>query len=211
MMALMARARGRDNGVVRQRFRAGSAAVGVALIAALLTAGCSSPSGSDPAEPAAPAALRVSTVHGADTLDEPARADLESEVGDVLSQYIVRAFLGEYPREDFVRAFDSFTSGAARSAAADIDVLTAASVEDARSISATGLDAELSFLLDGSDVVGATAHVDFRFEVTDADGDTRPLSLTGRLMLEQEQGTWSVFGYDVARDGADVVESEVVS
>ena len=47
--------------------------------------------------------------------DEKARAELESEVGDVLSHYVVGAFLGDYPREKFVRAFDAFTGGAARS------------------------------------------------------------------------------------------------
>ena len=30
-------------------------------------------------------------------------------MGDVLSHYVVEGFLGDYPRENFVGAFDAFT------------------------------------------------------------------------------------------------------
>jgi hypothetical protein len=133
---------------------------------------------------------------------------MESEVGDVLSEYVVRAFLGDYPREDFVRAFDSFTSGAARYAAGDIDVLTASSLEEVTAVTATALEARLSSIAADTDVIGATAHVEFRFEATDDAGETHPLSLTGRFMLQHDQDTWSVFGYDVSRENGEVAEAE---
>ena len=38
-----------------------------------------------------------------------------------------------------------------------------------------------------------------------------PFTLTGRLMLQENQGTWSIFGYDVARDDAEPVDAEASS
>ena len=157
------------------------------------------------------AALRVQTVSGADQLDERTRADLEGAVGDVLSAYVVEAFLGEFPRQEFVRAFESFTSGAARSAAGDhIDQLTAATVRDATDVRATELEARLSFLTQSGDVHGGTAAVHFAFEATMEDGTTRPLVLDGRFLLDAERDTWSIFGYDVALDNGDAVDAESI-
>jgi len=160
--------------------------------------------------PAKSAALRVQTVGGADQLDERTRAQLEGEVGDVISGYVVEAFLLDFPRQEFVRAFESFTSRAASSAAVDIDQLTAASVRDATDVRATELDARLSFLTRSGDVHGGTAAVHFAFEATMEDGTTRPLVLDGRFLLDAERGTWSIFGYDVALDNGDVVDAESI-
>ena len=74
---------------------------------------------------AEPAALDVRVVTCAGRLGDDARAEIEAGIGDALSAYVVKAFLGDYPRDDFVRAFDGFTSGAAEHAAEDIDLLTA--------------------------------------------------------------------------------------
>ena len=103
-----------------------------------------------------------------------------------------------------MRSFESFTSGAARDAAGDIDQLTAAAVQDATAVRATELDARLSFLTQGRDVHGGTAAVHFAFEATRPDGSTQPLTLDGRFLLEAEDDTWSVFGYDVRFDDGAV-------
>jgi hypothetical protein len=184
--------------------RAGSA-VAASVVVALL-AGCSPDAPEDPSDPPTPSvALRVETVSGAGDLDQQTRTELETEVAEVLSAYVVEAFLGDFPRNEFVQAFGSFTSGAARDAARDIDQLTAARVEDASAVAATSLDARLSFLVAAGDVVGATAAVDLAFDATMPDGSTRPVTLQGRLLLEEDDGDWAVFGYDVALDdGADV-------
>ena len=85
--------------------------VAAALVTALLTglAACtadeSQPPGPD--EPAADVALQVVSVK-APGIDEETRTQLESEVGDVLASYIVEGFLGDYPREDFVRGLADF-------------------------------------------------------------------------------------------------------
>ena len=144
--------------------------------------------------------MAVETVRGGEGLDAGTRTEVETAVGDVLSRYVSRAFLGTFPRRDFVPAFESFTSGAARRATLDIDQLTAAPVQDATSVRATRLHSRLSLLVVGEEVHGATARVRFAFEATMPDGESRPVTLRGRFLMEREQGGWSVFGYDVAAD-----------
>ncbi len=188
--------------------RATGAAV---LLVSLALAGCTPESPGGEAAPPTPesVALRVRTVHSVEPLNPDARAEAESAVGDVLSEYVVRAFLGDYPREDFVSSFESFTGNLARDAARDLDQLTANRVgRRAEAVRATRLDADLSFLVQGADIIGATASVRFAFEAT-VDGEERPLSLRGRLMLVEDDGAWSVFGYDVLTDTGETVEAEV--
>ena len=183
---------------------------GAVAAVALLATACSTggtPDDGDP-PPAESAALRVQTVAGADELDERTRAEVEGAVGDVLSAYVVEAFLGDFPREEFVSSFDSFTSRAARSAAGDINRLTAARVRDATSVRATELDARLSFLTHAGDVHGGTATVHFAFEATMEDGTRRPLVLDGRFLLDADGGNWSVFGYDVTFDNGRQADAE---
>jgi hypothetical protein len=172
----------------------------VAVLAALaLVGGCTDET--TPQEPAPPSvALSVETISGAEDIDDSARTAMETAIGDVLSGYVTQAFLGDFPRREFVPAFESFTAGAAQHAAQDIDLLTASPVQDATAVRATRLDARLSFLvLDGQEI-GATAAVKFGFEATMEDGATRPVTLQGRFMLGEDAGAWSVFGYDVAMD-----------
>lgn len=195
------------------RCRAGRAiwrTTGGAVVVMALVSGCStgSPPDSDPPPDAESAALRVETVSGADRLDETTRAELEGAVGDVLSTYVVAAFLDDFPRQDFVRSFESFTSGVARTAVRDIDQLTAVRVQDATAVRATDLEARLSFLTQGRTVHGGTATVHFAFEATMEDGTTRPLVLDGRFMLDVEEDTWSIFGYDVALDDGAPLDAE---
>ena len=205
-MAGMARSRGRRDSPGTPGPRAVALVVGVVVLLGL--AGCSGDAPPEPAPSEEPVALHVETVHDSGALDEETRTDLETEVGDVLSHYVVGAFLGEFPRQNFVGSFDSFTVGAARAAAGDLDLLTASRFQDATAVRATRLDARLSFLVEGKDVVGASAGVRFGFEAALDDGETRPFTLRGRFLLVEEDGTWSVFGYDVARDDGDAVEIE---
>ena len=191
-----------------------TARVGVAVAVAALAAGCSAGSPPDDEETPTPesAALRVQTVTGAERLDEATRAEVEGAVGDVLSDYVVQAFLGDFPRQEFVRSFESFTSVAARKATRDIDLLTAATVRDATAVRATELEARLSFLDQAGEVHGATAAVHFTFEATMEDGTTRPLALDGRFMLEAgADDAWSIFGYDVRFDDGDESSAETKS
>lgn len=199
MMGRMARAGGGARG----------ARASLALLTCLTIAACTAEPPDEP-PPSTPqsAALRVRTVHVAGSLDPDAQAEAESAVGDVLSGYVVDAFLGDYPREDFVGSFESFTGNLARDAVRDINQLTANSLRSAEAVRATRLDANLSFVVDGSDVVGATASVRFAFEAT-VGGDERRLGMRGRLLLVEEDDVWSVYGYDVVTDTGEAVEAEV--
>jgi hypothetical protein len=125
----------------------------------------------------------------------------------VLSKYVVDGFLGDYPREDFVQSFDAFTAGAARGAARDIDLLTAARFSGSDGVKATRLVAKISCLTVDGEVLGATAHVDFAFEATQGKAAPVPISLRGRFMLDKDAGEWSIFGYDVNRDDAERADS----
>jgi hypothetical protein len=188
------------------RTRVGTALATVLLV---LAAGCSGDDRPEEPQPSQdPVALRLATVSGAADLDGRARTAAEDGIGDVLSSYVVGGFLGEYPRRDFVRAFDTFSSGLVGLAAPDLEVLTGSRFGDAEAVRAVRLDARISLLADGTDVVGASAAVRFDFEATLADGTTQPFGLHGRLLLEKDEGTWSLFGYDVARDDRNRVQAE---
>lgn len=185
------------------------AAVAALLLMTLLGCTADPPEEPEPT-PGREVALRVTTVWGTEGVDAETQADLEEAVGDVLSTYVDGGFLGDYPRRDFVRAFDGFAPGLAQDAAGDIDVLTASTFEEASDVRATKLVARVSFAVTGRTVVGASAHVNFQFEATTASGAV-PLSLTGRLVLLYEHDTWTVFTYDVrSRDGTSV-QAEVTS
>jgi hypothetical protein len=183
--------------------------LGVSMTAIVL-AGCTS-QGSGSSSPASSndVALRVDTVSGK-SLSEDARARLESQVSDVLARYVDAAFLGDYPRSDFVQSFADFTSGAAQQAVADIDVLTASRFQDASSVRATDLGAKLAFLVVDGQAIGATAWIDFSFAVDDH-GTAKTAALDGRLMLNRRGDRWSVFGYQVSRDESDTLPTEASS
>jgi hypothetical protein len=181
----------------------------VSALVLLALLGCTAePQPDDPPDDVAELSvpLQLTTV-APDRFPDSDRTEMEGEVGELLSAYVVSAFLGDYPRDSFVRSFDHFTGRAAELATADLEVLTAAGNDDLATVDATRLDARLSFLTLDDVVLGATAHVRFIFDATASDGTVQRLQLTGRLMLERDSDRWSVFGYDVASDdGAAVSE-----
>jgi hypothetical protein len=179
--------------------RRGCAVAGLAAVV-LLTA-CTPGEESRPAPQGGPqnAALTVATVDPG-RLDDETRAEMESEISDVLAGYVVAGFLGDYPRDDFVDGFADFTGGATEDAVRDIDALTVAGIKEVASVRATRLHSRLSFLVEGRRVVGASAWVDFAFEV-EGDGATTRETLRGRLVLQLEDSEWAVFGYDLRRGG----------
>ena len=184
---------------------------GLALGVALVMAGCTSqsPPPPEPSQSSEQVALRVTTAPGgARQLTSAERTDIEAAIGEVLSEYVASAFLGDFPRERFLDSFGGFTSGAAELAAQDLEVLTASRVGDATSVQPTALDAELFIGVDDGEVFGATAHVDFTFDAT-MDDTTQQVTLAGRLVLGEQDGTWSVFAFDVVGDdGAPVGPGE---
>jgi hypothetical protein len=144
-------------------------------------------------------ALQLSLGPGAEGLSTEARDELQNDVGAALSTYVVEAFLGDYPRDDFVDALDSFTSGVAEDAAIQIDTITGAGFKDAEEVVASRLQARIATFAPGREAVGVTAHVDFAFDVTE-DGAAREVTMRGRLMLMPIDDDWKIFGFDVETD-----------
>ena len=184
--------------------------VAVALTATVLT-GCTDQSSSPPEPNGGPqsAALRVTTLGTVD-LDEETRARVESEVSDVLADYVAGSFLGEYPRTDFVQGLADFTTRAGGLAVEDIELVTGARFAEANAVRATQLEAELALLVVDGEVVGVTAWVDFDFQVETGDGNGSAL-LNGALNLDQRDGRWAVFGYRLMRDDSDALPAEAIS
>lgn len=146
-------------------------------------------------------ALDLSMGPGASELSSEARDQLQNDVAAVLSTYVVDAFLGDYPRDDFVSALGTFTSGVADEAATDLDLLTGAGFgSGAEAVSATKLSATISTFAPDQEVVGVSATVDFAFDVT-ADGKTSGFTRRGRLMLMPVDGEWKIFGYKMKPEG----------
>src|SRR4051794_25192543 len=147
------------------------------------------------------AALELSLGPGVDELSTEARDQLQNDVGAVLSTYVVDAFLGDYPRQDFVDALGTFTTGVAARAAADLELLTGAGFgSDAEEVTATRLSATISSFAPDEKVVGVSAAVDFAFDVKAGDATTE-YTRRGRVMLVPESGTWKIFGYDMTPGG----------
>lgn len=165
---------------------------------ALSGAGCTGPPRETTPPGDEPVPLEVEVVSGAEDLSQDQVAAVQDEVGDVLSQYVVDGFLGDYPRTDFVASFESFTGAAARKAVQSIDVLTANTFRDAEEVRAQLLTVRISCLVHRGELIGATAHVRFDF-VADLGEQPEPFSLRGQFFVERQGRSWTIFGYDVAR------------
>ena len=143
--------------------------------------------------------LEIELATGTAGLSRQQRDDVQQQVGDALSTYVVGAFLGDYPRDDFVSALPAFTSGAAEYAADDLDLLTASRYSDADDVTAQSLVARVDVFTAAREASGAAARVRFRFEAHAAGGSSVPFTLTGRFALVPVQDEWRIFGYDVSR------------
>jgi len=184
-----------------------------ALVTVLLVgfAACSGDDSSPPGpdEPADVALQVVSVKTGG--IDEETRTRLESEVGDVLASYVVEGFLGDHPRDDFVRALSDFSTGLADDGGRDLTTLTLAETPAIAAVRATRLKANLAFFNPGGDVVGASAFVDLDFDLTFEDGTTRQVTRTGRFSLGRSDGVWQVTGYKICCSDPAAVQAETTS
>jgi hypothetical protein len=177
------------------------AALLVTLATLLSLAACTDePNPPTSAPPDDEVALELTLAKGAAGLTPKARDELLDGVSTALTTYLREGFLGDYPRDDFVRVLDAFTTDEAPRAAADLEVLTASGLEGIAQMDPRLLDASVTTFAPGGRASGASARVDFRFVATDGDGEARGLTLAGRLLLTPERGAWKIFGYDVRRN-----------
>ena len=131
---------------------------------------------SDPPAGNEEAPLEIELVTGTAGLSRQQREDVQQQVGDALSTYVVGAFLGDYPRDDFVNALPAFTSGAAEYAADDLDLLTARRYSEAEDVTAQSLVARVDVFTAAREAEGASARVRFRFEASEAGGSSTPFT-----------------------------------
>lgn len=189
--------------------------VAVAALATALLLGlgaCSADDSGPPAkgDPNAGVALQVESVR-TPGVDEATRTELESEIGDVLASYIVAGYLGEYPRDDFVRSLADFSNGLADDGGKDLPGLTLAGLDGVTAVRATQLHAELAYFAPGGQVVGARAFLRLAFDVTLSGGTTESVTREGHLELRKDGGAWRVSGYRLCCYDDAVVEAEVTS
>lgn len=136
------------------------------------------------------------------TLPRRDRGVLADNVGRVVTRYFDDAFVGGgQPRTSFGDAFDTFTSGAARRAEGDRDLLTNRLLgPTTESVEVLRRSAHLSVLAPYRVAAGVTARVHLRFAAEQSGGPARLVDLRGRLLLTRESpGRWAIFGYDLAR------------
>ena len=193
----------------------GQVVAGVSCVVLLLgTTACSGDSDEPDAAPspstsvdsartleAKPVPLKVKVTRVAGKLNKKQRENLEGTVGTAIRSYLDAAWLGEYPRTNFARAFPSFTRGAARKASADRQLMTNAGLGPAiESIATKEKAAYLSVLAPNKVAAGVTARFRLSFVAEKADASEQSVQVSGRLLLTRKKaGGWQIFGYDVRK------------
>jgi hypothetical protein len=143
---------------------------------------------------AAPLDVKVQKVAG--QLTKKSRKRVVAGIEETVQRYLDGAFLGDYPHGEFALA--RFTAGAEKQAIRDLDLLTGRAFRSAEDVTAKHLRAQLSVLAPGGRPAGATAKIRFAFDV-----DGTPVTVTGRLLLTPQKGTWRIFGYDISSNASD--------
>jgi hypothetical protein len=145
--------------------------------------------------------MGVQVTHVAGRLSPGRQRAVAAGVRRSLTTYVDGAFLGDYPRTDFTKAFAVFTRGSTGSARRDQALLTNRSLgASTASVRALRRTAYVSVLAPRGRVSGATAAVDLVFAVDRGDAPARRVHLTGRMLLTRDtKGRWAVFGYDLNR------------
>jgi hypothetical protein len=131
-------------------------------------------------------------------LGEQQKARMKADVAAVVDEFFDNAYLGEFPRSSFDKAYASFTPGAREDAERDADLLSNVDIADQIDL-ATGTKRRvaLDVLAVKGKAQGVTARFTLDFETA---GDLeRTERVKGYLLLADEGEGWKVFGYDVIR------------
>ncbi len=188
------------------------AVAALALLALVTTAACSGGDHEQSATPTAtptatarPFALAARVTRVSGDLPAARRDEVARQVGAVVSSYVQHAFLGTSPEADRSEAFVDFTPGARTRVRRDLDLVTAAGLDGAESVTAPRAAAYVSVLAPRGRAVGATARLEVDLEVERADGRVT-VPVRGRLLLVPGADGWRIFGYDLSRGDAAAVE-----
>ncbi len=153
-------------------------------------------SGSAPAEPPITTKATVGRVIG--KLGSRQKQRLKADVSAVVDEFFDNAYLGQFPRDSFEKAYASFTKGAKEDAGRDSDLLSNVDISD-KIEAATGTKRRvaLDVLASKGKARGVTARFTLDFETS---GELeRTDRVKGYLLLSDEGDGWKVFGYSVIR------------
>lgn len=123
---------------------------------------------------------------------------MKDEVGALVDGFFEGAYLGEFPRTSFDDAYSAFTDGAREDAQRDAALLSNADLSgQIETATGTKRRVALDVLAVKGKVKGVTARFTLQFDTT---GDLEQTGkVKGYLLLDHQNGTWRVFGYDIVR------------
>lgn len=207
-----------DHDRVRSRLLRPLAVLGAVLVTSVaFVGGCSNdepstPAAKEPTEPgvSTPAERPISTkatvgrVIG--KLGAKQKARMKADVAAVVDEFFDNAYLGDFPRSSFGKAYASFTQGARADAERDADLLSNTEIADRIDL-ATGTKRRVA--LDVLAVKGKPQGVTARFtlDFKTAGELERVERVKGYLLLADEGEGWKVFGYSVIRSVIRSVKS----
>lgn len=180
----------------------------VVVTSAAFIGGCSdddsSPSGREPSDsagstsPDRPITTKATVGRVIGKLGKKQKELLKADVSAVVDEFFDNAYLGEFPRTSFDKAYASFTRGAAADAGRDADLLSNADIADQiDQATSTRRRVALDVLAVKGKAQGVTARFTLDFDTT---GELeRTERVKGYLLLTSEGDGWRVFGYDVIR------------
>lgn len=194
----------------RSRLLRTLAVLGVVVVtSAAFIGGCnddpSSPEGREPGdssgsagsiEPPVTTKTTVGRVIG--TLGKKQKELMKTDVSAVVDEFFDNAYLGEFPRTSFDKAYAAFTRGAADDAVRDADLLSNADIADQiDQATSTKRRVSLDVLAVKGKAQGVTASFTLDFDTT---GELELSErVKGKLLLTKGGDGWQVFGYDVMR------------
>lgn len=207
-----------DHDRVRSRLLRPLAVLGAVLVTSVaFVGGCSNdepstPAAKEPTEPgvSTPAERPISTkatvgrVIG--KLGAKQKARMKADVAAVVDEFFDNAYLGDFPRSSFGKAYASFTQGARADAERDADLLSNTEIADRIDL-ATGTKRRVA--LDVLAVKGKPQGVTARFTLDfETAGELERVErVKGYLLLADEGEGWKVFGYSVIRSVIRSVKS----
>jgi hypothetical protein len=130
------------------------------------------------------------------------RKQVVARVASVVDRWLGKAYVdGDYPRRASSfggRTWAGFTQGAAHTARGDKDLMSNADIaERIDGLEVRRREITVDVLAVDRTARAATARVRLAFKTH---GDLeRKVTVTGRVFLTRRNGTWKVFGYDVAK------------
>jgi hypothetical protein len=198
---------------VRSRLLRPLAVLGAVLVTSVaFIGGCSDddsspPAAKEPGDPSAstsptpaerPITTKATVGRVIGKLGATKKQQLKEDVSAVVDEFFDNAYLGDFPRTSFDKAYASFTQGARDDAQRDADLLSNAEIADRIEV-ATGTKRRvaLDVLAVKGQAQGVTARFTLDFETV---GELeRRERVKGYLLLSDEGEGWKVFGYSVIR------------